>query len=219
MTCTELDARLDAYLDGDLSPAEHTAVEEHLAACRGCGALHADLVALRERARATPREIPPPPAVWASVERLAIHDSRPVTRDSRLATRSPHRPWLLAAAAVLLVALSSLATVLVVRERDLRLATRDSAAAALDPRLAALEADYQRATAELVRALAAEAALTPSVREALGRHLAVVDAAIAEARASVLERPADADAGGMLLAAYRQKLDLLERATRLGSES
>ncbi len=216
MTCTEMDLRLDAWLDGDLADAERTEVEGHLAECAACAALHADLVALRNRARATPREIPPPPAVWEAVERLTARDSRLATRESR---RSPRSPWYLAAAAVLLVALSSLATVLVVRDRDSRLATRDSAAAALDPRLAALEADYQRATAELVRALEAEAALTPSVREALGRHLAVVDAAIAEARASVLERPADADAGGMLLAAYRQKLDLLERATRLGSES
>ncbi len=216
MTCAEMDVRIDALLDGELSGAERAEVEAHLAACAACAALHADLLAIRERARRAPAEITPPPAVWAALERLT-------TRDSRLATppasRSPRSPWLLAAAAVLLVTLSSLATVLVVRDRDSRLATRDSAGAALDPRLAALEADYQRATAELVRALDAEAALTPSVREALGRHLAVVDAAIAEARASVLERPADPDAGGMLLAAYRQKLDLLERATRLGSES
>lgn len=216
MTCTELDARLDAYLDGDLSPADHAAVERHLAACGACAALHTDLVALRERARAVPREVPPPPAVWTAVSRAA-RDRRP----SLFAVRSvPARltPWGLAAAAALLVALSSAATVWVLKnggEQQTALSDQRS----LDPRLAALEADYQRASAELVRALEAEAALTPSVREALGRHLAVVDAAIAEARASVLERPADADAGGMLLAAYRQKLDLLERATRLGSES
>src|SRR5690606_35972254 len=141
------------------------------------------------------------------------------SRESRERPVAPWRPWLLAAAAVLLVAVSSLATVLVLRERDSRLATRDSTPAALAPRLAALEADYQRAAAELVGALEREAALSPEVREALARHLAVVDAAIAEARASALEHPADTEAGGMLLAAYRQKLDLLERASRLGSES
>jgi predicted anti-sigma-YlaC factor YlaD len=212
MTCTEMDARIDALLDGELPAAERAEVEGHLAGCAACAALHADLVALRERARLAPAEVAPPPALWAAVERLT-------TRDSRLAARSSLRPWVLAAAAVLLVALSSLTTVFVLRDRDPQLVTRDSPPTALDPRLAALESDYQRATTELVRALEAEAALSPSVREALGRHLAVVDAAIAEARASVLERPADADAGGMLLAAYRQKLDLLERATRLGSES
>jgi predicted anti-sigma-YlaC factor YlaD len=216
MTCAEMDARIDALLDGELPEAERAEVEAHLAGCAACAALHADLVALRGRARRAPAEIAPPPAVWTALERRT-------TRDPGLVSRSPWRPWLLAAAAMLLVALSSAGTFLVLRgmdRGDLRPSTFDlRPAAALDPRLAALEADYQRATAELVRALEAEAALTPSVREALGRHLAVVDAAIAEARASVLERPADADAGGMLLAAYRQKLDLLERATRLGSES
>ena len=70
-----------------------------------------------------------------------------------------------------------------------------------------------------VKSIDAEAALSPSVREALGRHLAVVDAAIAEARASAVGGGTGGEAGEMLLAAYRQKLDLLERAVRLGSES
>ena len=216
MTCTELDARLDACLDGELADAERAEVEGHLAGCADCAALHADLVALRNRARATPREIPPPPAVWAGISN-ATRDRR----SSQFAVRSSPvglTRWRLAAAAALLIALSSAVTVGVLRTGgEQRAASIEQRT--LDPRLAALEADYRRATAELVRALEAEAALTPSVREALGRHLAVVDGAIAEARASVLERPADTDVGGMLLAAYRQKLDLLERATRLGSES
>jgi anti-sigma factor RsiW len=218
MTCTEMDARIDALLDGELASAERAEVEAHLAACAACAALHADLLALRERARRAPAEIAPPPAVWAALERLTTRDSRLATRSPLSASRSPWSRWHLAAAAVLLVALSSAATAwLMLRSGEQRAASIEQRS--LDPRLAALEADYQRATTELVRALEAESALSPAVREALGRHLAVVDAAIAEARASLLEHPADADAGGMLLAAYRQKLDLLERASRLGSES
>jgi predicted anti-sigma-YlaC factor YlaD len=216
MTCTEMDARIDALLDGELTAADRAEVEAHLAGCAACAALHADLVALRERARRAPAEVAPPPAVWAAVSSATL-DHQP----SRFAVRSsPVRftPWGLAAAAALLVALSSAVTVWVLRNGGEQ-RTANVEQRTLDPRLAALEADYQRASAELVRALEAESALSPAVREALGRHLAVVDAAIAEARASVLERPTDADAGGMLLAAYRQKLDLLERASRLGSES
>jgi predicted anti-sigma-YlaC factor YlaD len=212
MTCTEFDTRLDDLLDGGLEAADREAMEAHLATCPACTALYTDLAALQARARLTPREVAPPATVWDAVSQVT-------SREPRALRRSRWRPWHLAAAAVLLVALSSLGTALVLRERDSRLATHDAQPTTLNPRLAVLEADYQRATAELVRALDAEVALSPSVREALGRHLAVVDAAIAEARASVLERPADLDAGGLLLAAYRQKLDLLERATRLRSES
>ena len=131
MTCTELETRLDAWLDGDLAPGEHEAVAAHLAGCPACAALHTDLVALRERARAAPREVAPPPAVWEAVARVASHESRG-------RSPAPWRPWLLAAAAVALVVASSLATVLVLRERDSRLVTRDSTVAALAPRLAAL---------------------------------------------------------------------------------
>jgi anti-sigma factor RsiW len=216
MTCAELDARIDALRDGELAEDERAELEAHLAGCAACTALHADLVALRERARRAPADIPPPPAVWAAVSRAALR--RPPAPFAVRSSPVKFTPWGLAAAAALLVALSSAVTVWVLRDSgEQRAASTEQPN--LAPRLAALEADYQRATAELVRALEAEAALTPSVREALGRHLAVVDAAISEARASALERPTDADAGGMLLAAYRQKLDLLERAARLGSAS
>jgi hypothetical protein len=212
MTCQELDARLDDYLDEALPAPDRAAIEAHLAGCPACAALLADLVNLRDRARRAPRAVPPPPAVWAAVERLATHDARRVARPS-------WRPWLLAAAAVLLVALSSLTTVVVVRDRDSRLATRDAGLPSLPPRLAALEADYQQAAAELVRALEREGSLSPASREALARHLAVVDAAIAEARASAAGAVPDAEAGDLLLAAHRQKLDLLERAARLLSDT
>src|SRR5207253_2445611 len=57
---------LHAYLDGELPPAERTALETHLADCATCGATLTEERALRERARAVlgsarPAERPAPP--------------------------------------------------------------------------------------------------------------------------------------------------------------
>ncbi|HJS46762.1 MAG TPA: hypothetical protein VJ773_02115, partial [Gemmatimonadales bacterium] len=168
---------------------------------------------LRDRARAVPREVAPPPTVWRAVARA--------TRSPLPVPRSRWSPWALAAAAALLVTLSSAGTAWLLRGGpDLRPSTVDlRPAAALPPRLASLEADYQRAAAELVRALEADPSLSPAAREAVLRHVAVVDAAIAEARALAVGATPDPGAGELLLAAYRQKLDLLERASRLLSDT
>lgn len=210
MTCAELDARLDALLDGELTPPERAAVEAHLAGCAACAALHSDLVALRDRARRVPREVAPSPALWEAVVRA--------TRSPVPAPRPSWSPWTLAAAAALLVALSSAGTAWWLRRGgEPRAASIEQRV--LPPRLASLEADYQRAAADLVRALEADASLTPATREAVLRHVAVVDAAIAEARALAVGATPDPGAGELLLAAYRQKLDLLERASRLLSDT
>ena len=49
----------------------------------------------------------------------------------------------------------------------------------------------------------------------LERNLALIDAAIVEARAALEADPANADLRALLWGAHRQKLDLLDRATRL----
>lgn len=214
MTCAEFDARLDDLLDGELTAADRAGMEAHRAGCPACAALHADLEALQARARLAPREVAPGPRVWDAVRGATLG-----RRTSLFAVRASPirvRPQALAAAALALVVLSSAGTAWILREgSERRTANSEQRTLALAPSLAALEADYLRAASELARALDRDSSLSPDARAGLDRHLAVVDAAILEARVALRERPADSDLGGVLLAAHRQKLDLLERAARL----
>ena len=57
--------------------------------------------------------------------------------------------------------------------------------------------------------------LAPATVAVLERNLALIDAAIVEARAALEADPANADLRALLWGAHRQKLDLLDRATRL----
>ena len=76
------------------------------------------------------------------------------------------------------------------------------------------------ASAELMRALDAERAhLAPATVATLERNLAVIDAAIAESRAALAGDPGNRDLAALLWASYRQKVALLQQATRLVERS
>jgi anti-sigma-K factor RskA len=200
------DARelIDGYLAGTLPPAEREAFERHVASCDDCAADLASARAIHQAVQALPRSIEPPHDLWPVIERR-LPGSR--------STRAPRRwrlAWLAAAAAITLVAGSSALTLWLVRDRP-------PASAAATP---AIEAGYVNASAELLRALDAERTrLSPATVATLERNLAVIDAAIAESRAALATDPGNRDLAALLWASYRQKVALLQQATRLVERS
>ncbi|HET9293657.1 MAG TPA: zf-HC2 domain-containing protein [Gemmatimonadales bacterium] len=211
MTCSELDDVLDAYLDGTLVPAQREIAEAHLAGCPECRVRADALRSLLADARALPPEIRPARELWPEIASrldasvVRVFKTRP----------QPKRRWApLAAAAVLLVAVSVLLT--------LQFATSRTTTPALPPVAGvipagtkSMDADFVRAAVDLEQALAEQRDhLAPSTIATLERNLAVIDRAIEESRAALAADPANRDLRALLLGAHRQKLDLLERATR-----
>lgn len=195
MNCNEVRDRIDDAIAGRLAPAELASVEAHVAGCAECGA---DLEAARALAMPLaqlPRAIEPPPAVWHGIE-ARIH---PVRRRTLPAI----------AAALVLMAASSAATVLIMRD------TPSDVVSAVP----ALEADYIEQAAALSGVLGAERGrLAPETIETLERNLRIIDEAIAESRAALEADPGDPDLRLLLRASHEQKVALLEQATRLARE-
>ena len=210
MTCTELDQLLDAYLAGTLEATRRANLEAHLAGCESCRTLTGQMRAVLASAATLPRSIRPPRDLWPDIaDRLA-------SRTTRRPVRSiPWRRWApLAAAAVLLIAVTAVVTV--------RLSRREVPVAVSAPpaqsHVAGFAADreYVLAAEDLERVLAeGRGRLAPGTVAVLERNLALIDAAIVEARAALEADPANADLRALLWGAHRQKLDLLDRATRL----
>ena len=210
MTCTELDQLLDAYLAGTLEATRRANLEAHLAGCESCRTLTGQMREVLASAARLPRSIRPPRDLWPDIaDRLA---SRTTQRPDR---SIPWRRWApLAAAAVLLIAVTAVVTV--------RLSRREVPVAISAPpgqsHVAGFAADreYVLAAEDLERVLAeGRGRLAPSTVAVLERNLALIDAAIVEARAALEADPANADLRALLWGAHRQKLDLLDRATRL----
>jgi anti-sigma factor RsiW len=202
---------LGDFVDGRLSPAKRRELETHLALCSRCARDRERLEALLDQTHALAAEIEPPAELWSTVhQRIA---SRP--------SLGARHAWLLAAAALLLVAVSSAVTALLVR-RPQNVAVRHEsspgtpAALRLPVAARAVDADYQAVIRELDESLAQRRAqLAPETIAKVEASLRVVDQAIGEARRALAADPANRDLVDLLAASYERKLELLRRASEL----
>ena len=213
--------RLNDHVDGLLPAPAAAAVEAHLAACAACRAEVEGLRDLLAGAAALPRAVAPPAELWDALR--AATTARPAR--AAWTVRMTRRE--LAAAAVLLVALSSGITAALMRDRG---APAPGGVAAVERDAARPRAEwveFRRAEAEYVstaddlEALLAgnRAALTPETVRTVEESLRVIDAAIRDARAALARDPANAELSNVLAATYRDKIDVLERTLRLSAQT
>jgi anti-sigma factor RsiW len=196
--------QLSELADGDLAPDVAASIERHLVHCASCRAALARLHAIIERAGALPTTIEPPAGEWAALRsRLRRHAGSAPRRGGWL------RDWgLRAAAALVLVAGSSMLTMLVLRAR--------TPAAAVPAAARAVERSYADALDELAVTVDAQrGALAPGTIATLERTLRVIDDAIAEARAALAADPGNRALLDVLSANYEQKVQLLRRVSEL----
>jgi hypothetical protein len=208
MTCQELRERLDAYGRGTLAAAESAALEAHLEGCPACVAFVEAAEPRHGPAAALSRSIPPAGDLWPAIH--ARLTPRVAAGRGRIAVPA----WWLAAAAVLLIGLGSGVTALLLR--------RGAPPSVLPSfrRYAALESQYSSASADLSAALEkARARLAPETVATIERNLATIDSALAESRRALARDPANAVLEQLVVAAWRQKLDFLRRATALSTAS
>ena len=181
---------------------------------------------LRELQRQTgqlPREIAPPDAAWTRIREQIDAESQVVNLTARPVTRVWERPAYLAAAAVLLVAATSIATVTMMnRQRTQPLVTQSperqvNGSPATLAQFTAIENDYI-ANANRLSAIIenGQAELAPGTIAKLKESLRVIDAAILEARRALAADPSNKALMEILATSYGQKVDLLQRAAEMG---
>jgi len=238
MTAHLHDDVLNDWADGALPPGARATVERHLAECATCRDAAHTLRDLLGSLHALPREIRPArdllPGIAARIDgsagpsaqdtieahggrRAALHvagDS--AANDSAWTRRTIHSLRVhLAAAAVALVALSSLTTALLL-DRAGRPDVVAEIAAPTDVAVLAAEVKYREAAAEL-EALLREVrhALPPETARLFEQSLAIVDRALAETGTALRADPGNTTLTGIIIASYEKKLELLRRATEL----
>lgn len=174
---------------------------------------------------ALPREMTPPAEAWDVIRSQIERDSQ---HGQARAGRAPavwQRPAFLAAASLLLVAGSSAATYVALRERSqpasplTALSEPASAAASTVSTLSQFtgrENEYLRRVNGLVAIMeSGDVELAPETIAKVKESLAVIDGAILEARGALARDPANRQLIEMLEATYEKKLDLLQRTTAM----
>lgn len=226
--------RLSEYVDGELDPAERAALEVHLQLCEGCAGLVEELRAVLLRA-GTLEASAPEADLWPAIEaRIAAPRKARVFEpgDGRGRTASSAagpgawvpRRWSftfpqLAAAAVLLVMLSSVTVWTVLSRRPAAVAP-SAGSSAVTPDAAMVQpagfesARYDAAIADLERVLREHRSeLDPATVSVIEQNLLIIDQATAQARKALAADPANRYLNGHLAAQLMCKLTLLRQAT------
>jgi Putative zinc-finger len=228
-------ASLNDYVDGTLDGASMSSIDKHLSGCAECSAELASLRALVAATGALPKSVLPDDDLWADLK-AAIDDRKAVVLPAispdvpaRATGSRWQRPAWLAAAAVVLVALSSATTAIVLRSSPETMVAQNrpdsgttrlglGAPPVLPASFRAAEGQYMQTIQELRDAVDAQRAyLNPETVRTVDHSLAVVDSAIAEAREALLADPNNRTLVDLLSASYQRKLDLLRRTSELSS--
>jgi hypothetical protein len=203
---------LHAFADGTLSASVRAPVAQHVEACAPCAALVDRVRTLLARADAAPRAIEPPADLWPAIARRIAAGSA-----AGRSPRWPHYGRLAAAAAVLVIATSLVTRAVLERERSGATAARttvDGTPAESTGRTMTV-ADYDRLDRELAALLASHRkALRPETVAAVERNLSIIDQAIAEIRAALVEDPANRALHQLLESSYGQKVAMLRQLSR-----
>jgi anti-sigma factor RsiW len=202
MNCTEMFELLERYHSGNLPRLESEAVEQHLLACDACRADFRFQRALRAEVAALQREIHPSDRVWLGIQgRIASAGLRSGARSGWW-----QRWGTLAAAAVVLVALTSAVTAVLVRQPG---------PVAPNRTFSVTEAAYEQAAEELAQTLELRRKdLSPTALAVVEQNLHIIDEAIRETQAALAEDPRNQRVAELLWASWEKKIDLLERAAQ-----
>jgi hypothetical protein len=212
--------QLSGYLDGELDPASRRRLEAHLAGCPACAAVRDDLARLIAAAPGY-RGSPPASDLWPSIAaELERGRVTPISR-ARVPQRWRLAPYLIAAGlAAVMVGGGAL---------WLRWQASPETVAGTAPGVEAGRAipvvfepvGYDAAVAELERTLASRRSeLDTATVRVLEESLALIDRAIAEARAAIQRDSGNAYLNEQIAGNLRKKLNVLRLATRaIGSET
>ena len=208
------DVTLDAYVEELLEPVARAAIDAHLAACARCRDEVARQRELLGALHALPRTIEPDVDLRAAIRA----DVRAGAADAARRRRARSLRVSLAAAAVLLVALSAGVTALLMDRgesaRTGRFAGDDRTVmlASFDARYA----DYDRTADQLAAVLERHRhELAPETVALVEENLRTIDRALGEAEAALLADPASPVVRELILATQEHKVDVLRWANSL----
>jgi anti-sigma factor RsiW len=212
--------RLSEYLDGDLTPAERTTLEAHLAACRACRTTLDELRRVVARAQALD-DRPPAADLWPGIAEHIGVVSLAARREGGARRRLSFTMPQLAAAAVVLVLFSAGSVWLALRNQPTPPPTPlapGTTAVMSSVGMSPLDARTAASVAALEQTLARNRSrLDTGTVRVIEKNLAIIDRAIRDAQSALAADPANAYLNQHLAKETRRKLELLRQAATLAT--
>jgi hypothetical protein len=218
--CQEIQARLSAFIDGDLEPSEQAEIRAHVERCAMCGGVAQDLTRVRDAARAL-GPVRPPDHVWLEVAgQIRLAGPREPRQAPTVRMRPALVQWLGLAAALVVITLGAyfFTRFTPPAETPTGNASRAASVEAFTEELRLAIEHSERAGAELEALIKSDGSLDPQMADALQRNLAVLNQAIAESGAALTNEPSSLSARASLFEALSRKISVLQSTVVLMNE-
>lgn len=221
MSCYETEQLLDEYVDGSLNAERHESVERHLAGCTDCRRVADELRSLVDAASKLPRGVAPRrdllPDIVERIERDGFDSTMDHTPGRRIPWMGIAAAWLVisvaAALALMLRGVPEIASPAETTADEITLARADDSEA-----LDAVVLDYQQAAEQLLASIHERRdTFSPETLAVLEKNLEIIDRAIGEVQATLTADPKSRGNAAVLAAMHQQKVELLQRVSRLSS--
>ncbi len=211
MRCTTARKWISEHIDGDLDRKKETALEEHCASCSDCQKFMKDFQKIAQNAIHL-KEISPPESAWLKIQEKLPTGEQKVIKIAPSGRRWQGRPrlsYVFSAALILLVVIG----IFVIRPFDRSgqeiLPLSESQKYTL-AKLQEAEHHYKLAINALAEAVTAQKGeLDPKITEIFRTNLDIIDASINACQQAILDNPNNIESRNYLLAAYREKTNLL----------
>ncbi len=211
MKCNTAKKWISEYIDGDLDSQKTVELEDHLLGCSGCKELFGDLQNIVQSAN----ELPGPPerdVPWGKIQ-TRLEGRQRVSTPGYAKPHAPALPkWGFAMAAAMVLLVVGAITVgprFLYQEKGISELEKQQFTLA---KLAEAEEHYQAAIKALSEAVEAQNEnLDPDMAEVFQANLEIINTSIMACKQAVMSDPEDMESRQYLLAAYKQKANLLNK--------
>lgn len=217
MRCSKAKKWINLEIDGGLDTARKRSLEEHLLRCPRCRKLREDFKKIKNSAQGLP-EISPGGETWFKIaSRMRVSQERtesPVRLWRRRSLWSSQRlGWVAGAALLLVVAAGTFVVGPQIWKQDFS-GSQKYVLSKLDE----AERHYQKAIEALWEAVSSQKEeIDPQLFAVFQKNLDIIDTSIQACKEAVLSRPDSIDTRNYLLAAYKEKRNLLEEMIDVGT--
>lgn len=205
--------------DGTLDVAQHRDASAHLSACPDCADDVARLQTLMSRVQTAPAPAASEEDLWPAI-RARIEGAKVVRMNgAREGSTAParRRPWLAAASTLIAATLLVAALVEMQHVRTPPVAKSARPTDVMFTNVADSSQAYEAEANVLLNELEMQRAmLRPNTSAALDSDLAVIDRSIDELNVAIARDPKNIALQRLLAASYREKVELLKRASNAG---
>lgn len=218
MKCEKVRPLLDDFVDGVLSESEHQELELHLAECQACAKEERALRAFLAEAAGLKRDRFPARDLWPEIADR-IRNQRTLLRFPDLGRFRIALPALAAAAVVAIAFVTLRQGGVGPSPEPSRQPTGSLQQIAGSSELEQAEAEYVRATANLLKVFnARRSAMPPDEQKQFDENLATIDSALRDVRGALEKDPQNPKLTRLLASTHQKKLDLLLRLIKLTSQ-